>query len=157
MKRLALSALFLAGFAVAAGAAELRPLDNPTVCLDGSQELKAGERHIRKITLADCNREQTQNARQGEKNTISIGSLCLQAIAVGQPEGKPPVYEVLAAPCTGGPGQRWAMLRDGRLTSGEKLCLGVEAKDGQQRVTMVPCKEPPEDRTGQRWAVYGKF
>lgn len=157
MKRFLLSALFFAGLAAAAGAGELRPLDNPTVCLDSSQEMQAGQPHIRRIKLAACNREETQNMRRGDKNTIYIGSLCLQAIAVGQPDGKPPVYELLAAPCTGGPGQRWGMTSDGRLTSGEKLCLAVEGTEGAQRVTMVQCKERTEDRTGQRWAIYGKF
>lgn len=153
MKRLLLSALCLAGLAAAAGAGELRPLDKPTLCLDSSQELKAGQPNIRKIALAECNREETQNARRGEKNTIYIGSLCLQAISIGTP----PVYELLASPCTGGAGQRWGMTSDGRLTSGEKLCLGVEGEDAALRVTMVPCKEKDEDRTGQRWAIYGKF
>lgn len=153
MKRLALSVLFLAGLAATAGAGELRPLDKPTLCLDSTQELQAGKPGIRKIGLAACNREETQNARRGEKNTIYIGSLCLQAISMGTP----PVYELLASPCTGGPGQRWGMTTDGRLTSGEKLCLGVEGTDPTLRVTMVPCKERTEDRTGQRWAIYGKF
>jgi hypothetical protein len=113
---------------------------------------------FRKITLADCNREETQDARRGDKNTIYIGSLCLQAISINNPNapGTPPVYEVLAAPCTAGPGQRWSLSNDGRLTSGEKLCLAVEGADAQG-VTMVACKEKTEDRTGQRWAVYGKF
>jgi hypothetical protein len=157
MKRFLISALCLAGFAASAAAGELRPLDKPTLCLDSSQELKAGQPNIRKIALAACNREVLQNTRRGEKNTIYIGSLCLQAISLGQPDGKPPVYELLASPCTGGPGQRWGMTSDGRLTSGEKLCLGVEGADSALRVTMVPCKEKTEDRTGQRWAIYGKF
>jgi hypothetical protein len=152
MKRLLLSVLCLAGLAAAAGAGELRPLDKPTLCLDSSQELKPGQ-PFRKIALAECNREETQNARRGEKNTIYIGSACLQVVGVGEP----PVYELWAAPCTGGPGQRWIMTSDGRLSSGEKLCLAVEGEGGAQRVTMAPCKEKTEDRTGQRWAIYGKF
>lgn len=152
MKRLPLSALFFACLAAAAGAGELRPLDKPTLCLDSSQEVKAGQ-PFRRIRLAECNREETQNVRRGEKNTIYIGSLCLQVIEAGQP----PVFELWGAPCTAGPGQRWAMTSGGQLTSGEKLCLAVEGTDAAQRVTMAPCKEKTEDRTGQRWAIYGKF
>jgi hypothetical protein len=159
MKHLWLPALFFAGLTAAAGAGELRPLEDSTVCLDSATELRPG---FRKIVLAPCNREQTQNARRGDQNTISIGSLCLQAISMGprSAPGAPPaplVYDVLATPCTGGPGQRWAMASDGRITSGEKLCLGVESKDGVRGVTMVECKEKTEDRAGQRWAIYGKF
>jgi hypothetical protein len=171
MKHLLLSALVLAGLSVVASAGELRPLEDTAVCLDSTTVLRDG---IRRILLEPCNREETQNVRRGEKNTIYIGSLCLQAISIGPPGSKPGaesaaqveapakvapqlVYEVLAAPCTGGPGQRWTMSSDGRITSGEKLCLGVEIKDTARRVTMVTCKEKTEDRTGQRWAIYGKF
>lgn len=150
MKRLLLSALALAGLAVAAEAGELRLLEDTEVCLDSATEIRPG---FRKVVLAACNREETQNVRRGEKTTIYIGSLCLQAIA----SGAPPVYDVIAAPCTAGPGQRWSMSNDGRLTSGEKLCLAVEGKDAARGLTMVPCKEKTEDRTGQRWAIYGKF
>jgi hypothetical protein len=159
MNKLLLSIFLLAGCVAAAEAGELRPLDQPTVCLDSATELKVP---IRKITLAACNREETQNVRRGDLNTIYIGKLCLQAISLAAPGAKdapeaPVVYQVVAAPCTGGPGQRWGMTSDGRISSGDKLCLGVEGADAAQRVTMVPCKEKTEDRTGQRWAIYGKF
>lgn len=159
MKRLLLSIFCLTGCVATAEAGELRPLDKTTFCLDSATELKGS---IRKVTLAACNREETQNVRRGEKNTIYIGKLCLQAISMAAPGAKdapdaPVVYQVVAAPCTGGAGQRWGMTSDGRISSGEKLCLGVEGADGAQSVTMVPCKEKTEDRTGQRWAIYGKF
>src|ERR1044071_7717432 len=151
MIRALVSAFLLLGFAAAgATAAELRPLDQNTLCLDGGTVIKPG---FNRIKLAECNHEQTQNFRRGEKNTIYVGDLCLQALSIETP----PSMDVVAAPCHGRDGQRWIMSSDGRLSSGEKLCLGIEGEGDAQRVTMVACKEKTEDRTGQRWVIYGKY
>jgi hypothetical protein len=136
--------------ATGAGAAELRPLDQKELCLDGGTEVRPG---INRVQLAECNDSDGQNFRRGKLNTIYISQLCLQAVSVTGAEK----IEVAAMRCHGRDGQRWAMTRDGRLTSGDKLCLTVEGKGPSAGLAMTPCKEPPADLSDQKWAIYGNF
>ena len=148
--RSAVLAAFLLLAASAAGAAELRPLSQRDMCLDGGTEIRPG---INAIKLAPCSDKDDQNFRTGRRNVISVGQLCLQAFAVqGQEE-----VGVVATRCHGQDGQRWILTRDGRLTSGDRLCLTVDGQGASAKLSMSPCKEASEDQTNQKWAVHGKF
>jgi hypothetical protein len=147
MLRIAALLLLLAS---SAAAGELRPLGDTSLCLDGGTELQPG---INRVQLAACTSEDGQNIRRGERNTIYIGSLCLQAVSI---KGSDKV-EIAAMRCHGRDGQIWIMTRDGRLSSGQKLCLTVLGEAAKRELLMTPCKEKPDDMTDQKWAIYGKF
>jgi hypothetical protein len=147
--RAALVSLFALA-ATGAGAAELRPLDQNTMCIDGGTEVRPG---INRVQLAACNDSDGQNLRRGKQHTIYVGELCLQAVSVTGAEK----IEVAAMRCHGRDGQRWVLTRDGRLTSGDKLCLTVSGTGAASSLAMSPCKTAPENLSDQKWAIYGKF
>jgi hypothetical protein len=136
--------------AAPAMAAEFRPLDQSAMCLDGGEEVRPG---INRIKLTECNDSDGQEFLRGKENTIFVGKLCLQAVSVTGADK----IEVAAMPCHGRDGQRWALTRDGRLTSGDRLCLTATGKGPEAQLSMNPCKQPPEDSSDQKWALHGKF
>jgi len=143
-------ALFFLALTAPAVAGELRPLSDNQMCLDGGTEMQPG---INRITLAACNTSDGQNVRRGERRTIYVGDLCLQAVSVTGSDK----IEIAAMRCHGRDGQIWIMTRDGRLTSGQKLCLTVTGDGASRELLMTPCKEKPDDMTDQKWAIHGKF
>lgn len=148
--RACLVAVFVCAAAGTTQAAQLRPLTQNTVCLDASAEI--GQR-LRGISLQACNDGPDQDFRRGREHTISVGQLCLQAITLGDS----PEIQLVAAPCHGGSGQRWALTRDGRLTPGERMCLTKTGEGAEARLSMTQCKAEGEDMADQKWALYGKF
>ena len=146
---LRIAAIFMV-LASPAAAAQLRPLGDKSLCMDGGTQIQPG---INRVQVAACNDSDGQDVRRGEQNTIYIGALCLQAVSVKGSEK----IEIAAMRCHGRDGQRWAMTRDGRLTSGQKLCLTVTGEPAARELLMTPCKEASADMTDQKWAIYGKF
>lgn len=131
-------------------AAEFRPLNQSAMCLDGGEEVRPG---INRIKMAECNDSDGQNFMRGREHTIFVGKLCLQAVSVAGADK----IEVAAVPCHGRDGQRWVLTRDGRLTSGDRLCLTVTGKGAEGQLSMNPCKRGTEDSSDQKWALHGKF
>lgn len=143
--------LLLFVMAVPAGAAELRPLGDRDMCLDGGTEVRPG---LNRIQLSDCDDSGGQNFRRGKQNTIYVGELCLQAVGAKGSER----VELAAMRCHGRDGQRWFFSRGGQLTSGENLCMAVIGETAEPSVEMKPCLKPDEEGVvAQKWAIYGKF